>query len=339
MGTHAPSDGSQRKGGGLRILLTGASGWLGRFLAPRLREKGHEVTGLDIAPGADTNIRGSVANRPLVDRVFAEHGIEAVIHSGGLHKPDIARYPRQAFIDVNVAGTLNLLEAAAAAGNDRFVFTSTTSLMVSEALHSGRIGRALWMTEDHGPLRPRNIYGITKLAAEQLCRLAHREQGLAICILRTSRFFPEEDDTQRRPSGPNIKANEFLNRRLTVEDAAEAHVAALARAPELGFGTFIVSAPPPFSPDECEALALDAASVVQLHFPEAPRLYARAGWTLPERIDRVYDPAAAEARLGFRARTDFASILEAIAQGRQLPFVHDPSYVSPKERSGDKATC
>ena len=316
----------------MRILLTGSSGWLGRFLAPRLRRDGHNVTGLDVAPGADTDVLGSVADRALVDRLFGEHGIEAVIHAGALHKPDIVRYPRRAFIDVNVAGTLNLLEAAAAAGNDRFVFTSTTSLMVSEALHSGGIGRALWMTEDHGPLQPRNIYGITKLAAEQLCRLAHHEQGLAICILRTSRFFPEEDDTHRRPSGPNIKANEFLNRRLTVEDAAEAHVAALAKAPELGFGTFIVSAPPPFAREDCEQLIEDAPAVIARYFPQAPELYARAGWTLPASLDRVYDPAKAERLLAFRCRTDFASVLAALESGAPLPFAHDPSYLSPKEQ-------
>ena len=318
----------------MRVLLTGASGWLGRFLAPRLRSQGHEVIGLDVAPGADTDIVGSVAERPLVERVFAERGIEAVIHAGALHKPDIARYPAQAFVDVNVTGTLNLLECAAAAGNDRLVFTSTTSLMISETIRAGRAGgarRAFWLDEDHGPLAPRNIYGVTKLAAEQLCRLHHEAHGLAIVVLRTGRFFPEEDDTHRDFPGLNVKANEFLNRRLTVEDCADAHLAALARAPEIGFGTFIVSAPPPFSPDEAAALIEDAPSMIARYFPDAAELYARAGWSLPRHIDRVYDPSRAERQLGFRCRTDFAAVLQAMRGGGQLPFTHDPSYVSPQE--------
>jgi nucleoside-diphosphate-sugar epimerase len=318
----------------MRLLLTGSSGWLGRFLAPRLRRDNHIVTGLDVAPGADTQILGSVADRALIETAFAEHGIEAVIHAGALHKPDIARYSAEAFAEVNVKGTANLLEVAIAAGNDRFVFTSTTSLMISEAIRAGKAGgatRAAWLDESLAPLEPRNVYGVTKLAAERLCRRAHDEHGLNVVVLRTGRFFPEDDDTHRDLSGPNRKANEFLNRRLTAEDAAEAHVAALDRAPALGFDTFILSAPPPFNPADAEELIRDAPAVVARYFPGAEALYARIGWSLPAWIDRVYDPAHAEARLGFRCRTDFAAILDAISRGQRLPFAHDPSYVSPKE--------
>jgi UDP-glucose 4-epimerase len=317
----------------MRVLLTGSSGWLGRSLAPRLRAGGHEVIGLDVARGADTDVTGSVADKTFVERVFAEYGIEAVVHAGALHKPDIVRYPEQAFDDVNVTGTRNLLDAAVAAGNDRFVFTSTTSLMITESIRAGKAGgatKAAWLDEDSGPLEPRNIYGRTKLAAEMLCRHQQRDQGLNMVILRTSRFFPEEDDTV--PGGANRKANEFLHRRLTVEDAADAHVAALEQAVEIGFGLYIFSAPPPFSRDEAEELIRDASAVIARHFPDASALYARAGWRLPQSIDRVYDPTRAERLLGFRCRTDFAAILASMRRGEQLPFAHDPSYVSPKER-------
>jgi UDP-glucose 4-epimerase len=314
----------------MRILLTGSSGWLGRFLAPRLREIGHHVVGLDVAPGADTDIIGSVADRATVDAAFAR-GIDAVIHAGALHKPDIVRYPTQAFIDVNVTGTLNLLEAARAAGHDRFIFTSTTSLMISQAIRDEAGDAAIWLDETSGPLAPRNIYGVTKLAAEGLCRIYAADHGIACLVLRTSRFFPEDDDTHRTPSGENLKANELLHRRLTVEDAVNAHIAALERAPEIGFDIFILSAPTPFDRNEAAELKRDAAAVIARHFPDAAALYARRGWTLPASIGRVYDARHAERRLSYRCETDFAAVLAALREDRPPPFAHDPSYVSPKE--------
>jgi UDP-glucose 4-epimerase len=316
----------------VRLLLTGSSGWLGRFLAPRLRVAGHIVLGLDVAPGAETQIIGSVADRAVVERAFADHAVQAVIHAGALHKPDIARYPAQAFIDVNVTGTLNLLRAAAEAGHDRFVFTSTTSLMITQAIREEAGDEAIWLDESAGPLEPRNIYGVTKLAGEGLCRLFARHHGFACVVLRTARFFPEEDDTQRALSGENMKANEFLNRRLTVEDAAEAHVAALDRAPRIGFATFVLSAPTAFVPADATALMGDAAGVVARYFPDAPALYAARGWRLPERIGRVYDSRLAERAIGFRCETDFGRVLAALRSGGPLPFAHEPDYVPPQLR-------
>ncbi|WP_411340753.1 NAD(P)-dependent oxidoreductase [Sphingopyxis sp. J-6] len=322
----------------MRVLLTGSSGWLGRYLAPLLADNGHAVTGLDVVPGAHTGVVGTVADRALVDRVMAQHGIEAVIHGGALHKPDIVRYPRQAFVDVNVTGTLNLIEAAVAAGNDRFLFTSTTSLMVRADVREGAgEAGAWWMDEDFGPLEPRNIYGITKLAAEQALKLVHREHGINIAILRTGRFFPEDDDTHVSPSGENLKANELLNRRLTVEDAAAAHLAALEAAPVIGCDSFILSAPPPFGREEAEELARDARAVIARHYPDAAELYAAKGWVLPQTIERVYDPSRAERRFGWRAESDFGSVLAALREGGPLPFAHDPDYTSPIVRQEREA--
>ena len=315
----------------MRILLTGSTGWLGRYLAPMLRAAGHEVVGMDVAPGADTRVVGSVADRALVERVMFSHGIEGVIHAAALHKPDIVRYPRQAFIDVNVTGTLNLLECAIAAGADRFVFTSTTSLMITQAIRYETSDEAVWLDENSGPLSPRNIYGVTKRAAEEVCRLVNADTGLPIVILRTSRFFPEDDDTHRDLSGENMKANEFLNRRLTVEDCARAHIAALERAPAIGFATYIASAPTPFSRDDVVELKRDARAVIARLFPDAAELFAARGWSLPASIGRVYDASAIEGGLGFRCATDFAAILAAMRAGDELPFEHDADYVSPKE--------
>lgn len=313
----------------MRILLTGSSGWLGRCLAPMLRQAGHAVVGLDLVPGPDTQVVGSVANAAGVALAMRRHGVEAVVHAATLHKPDLRRFSAQAFVDVNVTGTLNLLQAAADAGVRRFVMTSTTSLMISERIRAEVDDHAVWLDEESGPLMPRNVYGATKLAAESLCRVVHLERGLACVVLRVSRFFPEDDDADRSLSGENLKANELLHRRLTVEDAARAHVVALDAAESLGFDLFVVSAPPPFRREDAGALARDAAAVVRQRFPDAAALYAARGWQLPRRIGRVYDPGRIERVLGFRCRDDFPSVLSALSRGTPLPFVHDPHFVQP----------
>lgn len=274
---------------------------------------------MDPVPSRTTQVVGSVADRELVRATIHDLGIDAIVHAGALHKPNIETHGPSDFVAVNVQGTLNLLEEAVAPGSkvDRFVFTSTTSLMISREIRAGSSGgakKAAWVTEEMTPPLPRNIYGVTKLSAEHLCRLFYELHGLPVTILRTSRFFPEEDDMAHLivQSEPNTKTNEFLFRRLTVEDAAESHVVALSKAPSLGFDTFIISARTPFSPNDCGELIADAPSVVARYFPQYPELYARAGWTMFQSIDRVYDSGKAFRLLGFQCRTGFKEKLEEL---------------------------
>ncbi len=138
---------------------------------------------------------------------------------------------------------------------------------------------------------PKNIYGVTKTAAEDLCRLFHRNEKLPCLILRTSRFFPEEDDVAERASAyeeMNLKVNELLYRRVDVEDVVTSHFLAMEKAPQLGFGKFIITATSPFQREDLAQLGVDAPSVVAQYYPEFPAIYARLGWKMLPVLDRVY---------------------------------------------------
>ena len=246
-------------------------------------------------------------------------GVRAVFHAAALHKPHVATHSRQDFVDVNVTGTLNLLEEAAAAGVDCFVFTSTTSVF-GDALAPPAGAPAAWVTEDVVPV-PKNIYGVTKAAAEDLCQLFHRNKGLACLVLRTSRFFPEEDDDKNvrdAYADDNVKANEYLFRRVDIQDVVDAHLLAWRRAPLIGFRKYIISATTPFRPEDLPELRVDASRVVRLRVPGYEAEYARLGWRMFPSIGRVYINERAREELGWQPRYDFKSILDRLAAGDDL---------------------
>jgi nucleoside-diphosphate-sugar epimerase len=298
----------------MRILVTGSAGHLGEALVRVLGGEGHDVAGLDILASSHTTIVGSVADRALVrDSV---RGADAVIHAATLHKPHVGSHPRAEFVDTNVTGTLNLLEEAVEAGVSRFVFTGTTSAF-GRALTPPPGAPAAWIDEDVRPV-PRNVYGATKTAAEDLCELVHRDHGLPCLILRTSRFFPEADDREDIRDDyddANLKVNELLYRRVDLEDVVSAHRCALDRAPELGFGRYIVTATTPFTRDDLAELRSDAPAVVRRRVPGFEEVYARLGWRMFPSIERVYVNARAREELGWRPRYDFARALERVAAG------------------------
>jgi len=298
----------------VRILVTGSSGHLGEALVRVLTEGGHEVAGLDLADSAFTTTVGSVADRGVVhDSV---RGVDAVIHSATLHKPHIGTHSWTEFVNTNVIGTLNLLEESVEAGVQAFVYTSTTSAF-GGALSPPAGTPAVWVTEDVVP-QPRNVYGVTKTAAEDLCELVHRERGLPCVILRTSRFFPEADDFdehRERFDDLNLKVNELLFRRVDLADAVTAHERALERAQAIGFGRYIISATTPFQLPDLADLRSDAAGVVGRLFPRYEEIYRGRGWSMFPNIERVYVNERAREALGWRPVYDFERALRALEAG------------------------
>ena len=295
--------------------MTGSSGHLGEALVRVLRGQGREVVGLDLLASPFTTMTGPVTDRAVVRRCLA--GVGAVLHAATLHKPHIGSHGRQAFVDTNVSGTLTLLEEAVAAGVGSFVFTSSTSVF-GRALTPLPGEPATWITEDVTPV-PRNIYGVTKAAAEDLCEIIARDHGLPVVVLRVARFFPEDDDrdeVRATYDGPNVKANEYLYRRVDIQDVVDAHLLALAGAPVTGFGRYIISATTPFVPADRAGLGRDAPAVVRRLFPDADAEYARRGWAMFPVIDRVYVNDRARAVLGWRPRYDFRSVLDRLKAGQ-----------------------
>jgi nucleoside-diphosphate-sugar epimerase len=298
-----------------RVVVTGSAGHLGEALVRVLRDRGYDVTGVDVRRSPYTTVTGSVADRAVMRECVA--GAGAVVHSATLHKPHVGSHRKQEFVDTNVTGTLTLLEEAVAAGVGSFVLTSTTSAF-GRALTPAAGEPAAWLTEDVVP-RPRNIYGVTKTAAEDLCELVHLEHGLPVVVLRTSRFFPESDDDDDEVRGAyadaNVKANEYLYRRVDVADVAEAHLLAMDQAAAIGLGKYIVSATTPFTPADLAGLREDAPAVVRRLFPDYEEEYSRRGWRMFPSIGRVYDNARAREDLGWSPSYDFRAVLDALKRG------------------------
>lgn len=193
------------------------------------------------------------------------------------------------------------------------VFTSSTSAF-GRVLTPASGQPTAWITEDVPPV-VRNIYGATKIAAEDLCELAARDLGIPVIVLRTSRFFPEQDDrdaVRRSYEDTNLKVNEFLYRRVDLADVVDAHLLAAERAPTVGFARYIISATTPFSRADLGELAVDAPAVLARLFPGIAADYHRWGWLMFPKLDRVYVNERARQDLGWTPRYGFPAVVELV---------------------------
>jgi UDP-glucose 4-epimerase len=299
----------------MKILVTGSAGHLGEGLVRHLDQIGMTPVGLDVKRSDFTRHVGSITDPEFIDACMK--GVDAVIHTATLHKPHVGTHSRQAFVDTNIGGTLNLLEAAVRHKTGSFIYTSTTSTF-GDALRPALGEPTVWVTEALRS-RPKNIYGVTKLAAENLCSMFSRNMALPCIVLRTSRFFPEDDDNRNKRDAfdnDNLKVNELLFRRADLYDMVTAHVCAMEKAPELGFDKFIISATSPFQLQDATALAIDTPSVVGRYIPGYEQVYGERGWEMFTSIGRVYDNELARKSLSWIPEYGFERAISNLLQGQ-----------------------
>lgn len=303
------------------VLVTGAAGHLGTALMLALPALGFKPFGIDILASPTTTAVGDISDREFISSFLQGSGIRHVINAATLHKPHVGSHTKTQFVETNITGTLVLLEEAAKLGDqiESFLFLSTTSSF-GTALSPKPGNPAAWIDETVVP-QPKNIYGVTKVAAEDMCFLVHKQTGLPVLVLRTSRFFPEEDDDDERRNAledANLKVLELSYRRVDIEDIVSACVCGMNRAKSIGWGRYIISAPPPFSHDEATLAALDRdpASVLRSISPGADAVFKEKGWGYLDRIDRVYDSSKAVRELGWDPKYTFVKTVAMVAEGK-----------------------
>ena len=295
----------------MTILITGSSGHLGEALARTLMQKNIKYIGIDIKPSKFTTHIGSITDRKFVGALMKE--VDFVLHTATLHKPHVVTHSRQNFVDTNITGTLNLLEEASNNKIKGFIFTSTTSTF-GDRLTPRPDEPAVWITEESVDI-PKNIYGVTKNAAEDLCRLFYRNHHLPCLILKTSRFFPEEDDNKfirENFEDLNIKAIEYLYRRVDVEDIVTAHLLAIENVARIGFAKYIISATSPFKKEHLQELHTSPSTVIETIYPDFKKTFDTKGWKMLSKIDRVYINEKARRELDWQPKYDFGYVLGCI---------------------------
>jgi UDP-glucose 4-epimerase len=277
-----------------RILVTGSSGQLGREIVKQLKEKNYTVVGIDVVEADTTDTLVDICDAQKI-KTFTI-GFDAIIHTAALHgKHYELNYPREAFIKTNIEGTFNLLNACVLNGIKKFLYTSTTSIYGKAMVNSER---AVWVDETLTP-DPRDIYDITKLTAELLCRDYFEKEGIETTVLRVSRFLPEAE---------NLKAIHRLYRGLDEQDGATAHILALEKTFKT-FEIYNISNESPFKKTDLRELLIDPKNVIKKYYPQIERIFEYKKWVFPKSIDRVYSIEKAKSELGYNPKNNFDSFI------------------------------
>ncbi len=165
----------------MRVLVTGAGGFVGANLVERLAELGIDCVGMDVRRGVlgeqHALVEGDILDDNHLDRIVP--GVDTVVHLAVSNLRTSLENPRRN-LRINVEGTLNLLEAARKHGVRKIIYSSASSVY--------GVPRYSPVDEDH-PKFPKTVYGLTKYTGEHLLRLYHELHGIDYFVFRFTNVY------------------------------------------------------------------------------------------------------------------------------------------------------
>jgi nucleoside-diphosphate-sugar epimerase len=195
---------------GMKIALTGASGAIASYVLRELLACNHELVGVGRHPPAIADIefrQASIMDAQSLERAF--HGVDAIVHLAAITSP--YRASATNVIDVNVTGTVRVLEGAVKAGASHVVVASSGAATGFSFPASDRSPAYLPLDEEH-PCEPDDSYGLSKLLGELACARWTRAHGIrTICLRINSCWYVD------RPGAALAVRGGWANG-LTVED-------------------------------------------------------------------------------------------------------------------------
>lgn len=173
---------------GKTTLVTGASGFLGQAIMPRLAASGSRAIGLDARPAPATQVIDDLTDMERLRALIVRENITHIVHAGGVSGPMVMADQPARIIAINVSGSLNLLQAAIETGVQTFIYCSSVSAL-------GNYYESKPVGEDY-PLHPTNTYGCSKAAMDMVLRGLWKRVPLNICSLRFTAVYGPGRTTQ-----------------------------------------------------------------------------------------------------------------------------------------------
>ena len=163
----------------MKILITGSAGFIGSALKDFLEQNGVEVVSYDLkdTPSNDTRILANLAQKM--------NGVDGVIHLAAISRVILAYQNPLECVNTNIGGTINVLEASRIGHRPWIIFGSSREVFGES--------RPLPVTEE-SPCHPMNVYGIAKIAGEDLCKIFAKDYGLRTRVIRFSNVYTNSRD-------------------------------------------------------------------------------------------------------------------------------------------------